>query len=253
MDWKSVQRVLGALSLLESQSQLEEQRRPIVEGRRRPLDPSTAKATPLYLYLKFLRNAVYSFLDPALTPLQRLQMIWHARCFADGWRSDRAAAGRVASEFITSNAYLCVVLNSDMLLLLLYWYVELPTALRSRMCFATCTRAFSSFYSFIEMIRSISFRFSSPAVLIRCVTLGHRSRTGLLGSVQNENAFRMMRCSQRGHENFSFAEAMKRLDILQHHHLVEARRAGELTFPLHRKDYSLDEVRGCIFVVGLFS
>jgi hypothetical protein len=294
MNWKAVQRLTSpaVLQFLTTASDRE------FRGGE-ALDSANAFATPLLFYLRFLRNAVYPFLDPALTPLHRLRMIWYARYFAEIWREDCASAECVTSDFITTNAYersccglcaskvpMCRSVADGSALLCNFLQVRVYSSqfrdvASSLLVLLGAARGAASHSSFRSVYGSwlLDFRrllcgrvmtddgrvliagFSGRAagflakralfpgnafaakVSSRCIVLLCVTRSTCMLS---RDATR--RCS---HENFSVAEGLDRLSLQQHHHEILARCAGQLHFPLHRKDCDLDEVRfGSLVSVG---
>lgn len=83
-------------------------------------------ARHLAAYLEFSAHALAAFLGHG-TPAQRLYSIWFARYFADGWRAwligNNIALG---DNFLTSNQYNGLVLNSESLLLFYHWLCSHP-------------------------------------------------------------------------------------------------------------------------------
>lgn len=83
-------------------------------------------ARHLAAYLEFSANALAAFLGQG-TPAQRLYSIWFARYFADGWRAWLVANNiSLGDNFISSNQYNGIVLNSESLLLFYHWLCSHP-------------------------------------------------------------------------------------------------------------------------------
>lgn len=105
--------------------------------------PSTATATPastpaahvaclpqpaprdtrhLAAYLRFARASVFAFLGD-FQPEERLFLAWYARYFADGWRAwlDHNGVSSSSDDFISTNQYACITINSESLLLYYHW------------------------------------------------------------------------------------------------------------------------------------
>lgn len=180
-----------------------------------------------------------AFVDTDLKPLERLQSVWFARYFADGWRAWLLSDPKVAEVataravqraevksgstkgtdsakptrkstiptqkdkleyFITPNAYACLQLNSENMLLLLHWVQLLPEELRLKI----------------------------PLAL------------WLFGSQQNEHFFRALRA--RG-AVFNFMEAMNRTAAIQLYVEVIARLGDKFWVRPHHKHASVESMR----------
>lgn len=91
---------------------------------RSQLAPKTSQH--LRAVLQMAQRAVHAFMDPKLSPLQRIYCAWYARYFAEGWRLDCKAERDIKSHFLSANQYACIILNAESLLLLLLWFLSAP-------------------------------------------------------------------------------------------------------------------------------
>lgn len=86
--------------------------------------PTTSRH--LRAVLQMAQRAVHAFMDPKLSPLQRIYCAWYARYFAEGWRLDCKAECDTKVHFLSANQYACIILNAESLLLLLLWFLSAP-------------------------------------------------------------------------------------------------------------------------------
>lgn len=72
-------------------------------------------------YLKVCKEVTSSYLDFELTPLERVFRIWHALFFIRIWRKNIIASKsyQLKENFISSNAYTCIEINTQNLLLMI--------------------------------------------------------------------------------------------------------------------------------------
>ena len=83
-------------------------------------------ARHLAAYLEFSAHALAAFLGHG-SPAERLYSIWYARYFADGWRAWLVANNiPLGDNFLSSNQYNGIVLNSESLLLFYHWLCSHP-------------------------------------------------------------------------------------------------------------------------------
>ena len=88
--------------------------------------PADDRCRPLFYFLQLVRFAVYSFIDPELSVEQRVYQICYSRYFVEGWRLHLLAAGRAAEQCITKNAFDCIIMNMDAMLLFLAFILQNP-------------------------------------------------------------------------------------------------------------------------------
>lgn len=84
------------------------------------------RCKPLYYFLQLLRFAVFAFIDPTLSVEQRVYKVSYAKYFVEGWRLHLMVTGRVTAECITRNAWDCIVMNMEALLLFLSFIMQHP-------------------------------------------------------------------------------------------------------------------------------
>ena len=80
---------------------------------------SLSKLSPkgTLIYLSLMRNIGEAFFNKALSPLERIDLMWKTVFFRRIWRSWLSENGYDLKEhFITENPYTCIELNSHMLL-----------------------------------------------------------------------------------------------------------------------------------------
>lgn len=117
-----------------------------------------AEATALFLEL--MRNIMHSFMDPQLSPIQRIRAIWYPVFIMRIWRQYIADNWQFnfKDNFMTTNCYVCIELNAHALILLMHHLKEinradlfLPELFSSQPCETTFRqfRSLSSIYSTI--------------------------------------------------------------------------------------------------------
>lgn len=154
-------------------------------------------------------------MDEKLSLLERLENLWFARLFVDGWHEwllahpkTRGATPRGEtkaqrlSEFITPNAYACLKLNSENFLLFLHWLQLLPDDLRRSLAIAPW----------------------------------------LFGSQQNEQFFRALRSYQNRGATFNFLDGLNRASALQLYVQVRARNNEAIFIRPHDKHKTVDSL-----------
>lgn len=115
-----------------------------------------AEATSLYLQM--MRNIMSAFMDPDLTPIQRIRAIWFPVFIMRIWRQYIVAHKQytLKDNFMTTNCYCCVELNAHALILLIIHLkginrpeLFLPELFESQACESTFRqfRSLSSTYS----------------------------------------------------------------------------------------------------------
>lgn len=79
------------------------------------------------VYLKMMSNVLQSFLDPRLTPLERIRYIWVSTFFLRIWKkfiSESKRKHTVKDNFISQNCYSCVEINAHSLVFLMIYLKE---------------------------------------------------------------------------------------------------------------------------------
>ena len=84
------------------------------------------RCRPLFFFLQLVHYAVFSFIDPTLSVEQRIYQISYARYFVEGWRLHLLASGRAAEQCITKNAFDCIIMNMEAMLLFLAFVLQKP-------------------------------------------------------------------------------------------------------------------------------
>ena len=77
------------------------------------------------VYLELMRSVYYSFADPSLKPLERVEMMWTEVFFLRFWREwivDSKGDYVLSRNFLTLNAYLCIELNAHALIQLIIMF-----------------------------------------------------------------------------------------------------------------------------------
>jgi len=141
--------------------------------------------TGLAIYLSLARDAFTAFLEPGLHPYTRIERIYYAYYFTEGWLLDlkrRPLAGAPVRElFITQNAYRSLRLNADALLAYSWCYAAFP-----------------------------QFRRTTPF------------SPELLGSQACEEGFRDSRGDSHGNVNFDFVEFLHSLNRANAEQIIKA-------------------------------
>lgn len=108
-------------------------------------------------FLRILRCIVDSFLDEAITPLERIHKAWYAVFFFRYWRKwiVKSKEYSIQSNFITENSYCCVELNAHSLIILL------QTARKSGHSFLPWLHGSQSCEKLFRTVRSMCSTFST--------------------------------------------------------------------------------------------
>ncbi len=111
------------------------------------------------VYLTLMRHIKDCFFDKAISPLDRIYLIWKVAFFMRIWRTwlDRNGLG-ASNHFITNNAYMCIELNAHMLLNLVYNIIDEEF---SPECFRIWMTGSQSCEQLFRLLRSMTPTFST--------------------------------------------------------------------------------------------
>lgn len=118
------------------------------------------------LYLEMLKNIVFAFMDPDLTPQQRIKNIWYALFIIRIWRHyiESHKNYTLKDNFMSANCYSCIELNAHSLVLLMIKLKEtnrsdlfLPQLFESQPC-ESMFRLFRSFTSTYSTVANCSVK-----------------------------------------------------------------------------------------------
>lgn len=123
-----------------------------------------------YQYLQIMRDVISSFIDPNLTPIQRIRKIWYSVFLIRMWREFIVSNKKytLKENFISANCYVCIELNAHELVKCLLHLREIdrpelfyPHLFESQACESTfrLLRSFTTTYSTVincSMKESIS-------------------------------------------------------------------------------------------------
>lgn len=140
-------------------------------------------------FLQIIRNIVDAFMDPNLSPLQRVKKMWHVVFILRIWRSFVVSNGslNLTTNFLTVNSYSCLEINAHSLILIILYLKErnlddlfLPHLFNSQPC-----------ESFFRKIRSMT---STYCTITNCSIkemLGRINRISMLddSALHTEIAF----------------------------------------------------------------
>lgn len=122
------------------------------------LDFSVENGAATSRFLKMMRDIMSAYIDPNLTPIQRIRSIWYPVFVLRIWRRyiEKHKQYTLKDNFLSSNCYACVELNAHSLVLLMVYLKDtneaelfLPNMFESQQCESTFRqfRSLSSTYS----------------------------------------------------------------------------------------------------------
>ncbi len=181
---------------------------------------------------------MYAFVDGHSDMKTRLREAWFARLFVDGWRAwllanpseeytgkDKAPTPtQLLKAFITPNAYACVVLNAENLLLYLHWLRSLPADVRAGVPLAPWLLG--------SQQNEVCF-----VLLSLCMRANKYVCARLL-----QQCFRAMRQHRTRTETFNTLDAQNRLSAIQHHAVIVAKNSTGLWWRPHHKHKSVESL-----------
>lgn len=163
----------------------------------------SAELRALLAYLEFARATLDAYLNPKLSPVERVEKACYALFFAEAWLvhlKERVAAGCIAKaalHFVSSNVLTGLRLNAEFLFVWCCVLARLPAELRAKLPFAVW----------------------------------------LFGSQPVEDLFRLLR-QMPGYENFDTYDLLKRVNRLQAAVLLKS--DGIFHFSGSRKAWNFD-------------
>ncbi|XP_055308274.1 uncharacterized protein LOC129572356 [Sitodiplosis mosellana] len=185
------------------------------------LDFGVENSEATSLYLKMMRDIMSAYMDPNLTPLQRIRRLWYAVFVFRIWRRyiENHKEFTLKDNFLSLNCYACIELNAHSLVLLMVHLKEtnqpqlfLPNLFESQQCEST-----------FRQFRSLSSTYST---VVNCTLKEAAAR---ISKIQLQNDI-----MHGTSEHFVFPRLKKKSEFVEYNH-----------FDLPSKDEIYSEIENC--------
>lgn len=192
------------------------------------LEENVPKSDATRKYLEIIRNVIDAYNDVDLSPLDRVDKIWHAVFVLRLWRQYIVSCPETTLKhnFLSQNCYVCIELNAHSLVLLMLYLKRnsmtkffLPFLFNSQPC-----------ESYFRKIRSFTSTYSTVANCSIKEIIGRINKIQLQGDISYRSDYQYPRSDNASHEIENDYALPTEKDIIKR---IEQSKMDAFTFARH--------------------